>query len=819
MAHAQRLTEQVKTMSVRIKQLENALAHAQNEGSLALPAFGDDSLSQDSLQDSEPGKVKYECDMDSVSKSLGSLAIDGEGKAQYYGETAGAEFLQNLMPEVETNDSSTIQEPKYLGLPYEILELVHAFPLGLRDRAHMIADFVEYIPFRERANELADLYYCNAAWLFDPVPRGDFEHAILEPLYSSTNGVISLINFEPHRLSVFFMILSIGALFDSHPSARTIAEQYHAFACATFSLESVVGGATCASVQAILMMSHFLFLTDRSGSERRWLLNGLCTKVIHMIGLQRDSAGWNLSEEEVQRRRSIFWDFFTWECWSCVLHGRPPTLNLAHSDCRFPRDLDPFLLPSGNLELGFHAWKFRYSAVCLSISVQLAFSVHRASYASLMELDKRIRSFPLPAHLLSPVHESGGRDWDVDPSCAMQQFFPVCERESNLIYIHRCWFAEALRDSPDPFQHEYGQSVAAVYRSANILINGLKSLVNAHPRVASRVWFFWSSFYTSSILLGAIVIKSPGCKLARSALALLDQSVAVYEEGSRPCRPAATVPMLEKLRSRAHHTYSAYCATVTGRPGTLLSINLPDDIHDLSAFGGTKGAVINKSPSNSPHGSSAPSPDSTLSGDIPANSAHSQHSSHSPHSLSCHSPLAYSSDGSSPSHQPDTQAIAQISYGSTPSSGSVVPEEVQQSQQFGLSYSAAQDATPTQSVPDFRPPSLFISREQTLLPLENRFATPTESTQFPPSQNDGQQQQQTPLSMSLPTEELLDFNFEALGLPQISQPPMQYSQFPQLQQFQDIVMDEDEGTSTRTPQIPQDDVWWKFVDDLGIQRI
>ena len=118
----------------------------------------------------------------------------------------------------------------------------------------------------------------------DPCPRGDFERSILEPLYTSANGAISLISFEPHRLSVFFMILAIGALFDSHPSARTIAEQYHAFACATFSLESVVSGATCASVQAILMMTHFLFLTDRSGNERRWLLTGLCTKVVHMVG-------------------------------------------------------------------------------------------------------------------------------------------------------------------------------------------------------------------------------------------------------------------------------------------------------------------------------------------------------------------------------------------------------------------------------------------------------------------------------------------------------------------------------------------------------
>jgi hypothetical protein len=87
MAHAQRLTEQVKAMSIRIKQLETALAHAQN-GSLR-----DDSDSQRLLQDREPTDLEYEGDMDGVSKNLGSLAIDGEGKTQYYGETAGAEVL------------------------------------------------------------------------------------------------------------------------------------------------------------------------------------------------------------------------------------------------------------------------------------------------------------------------------------------------------------------------------------------------------------------------------------------------------------------------------------------------------------------------------------------------------------------------------------------------------------------------------------------------------------------------------------------------------------------------------------------------------
>ncbi|SRR6266851_4823273 len=91
MAHAQRLSEQVKTMSARIKQLEAALEDAQI-GPLPLVAIGDElAVPQCSLSDGELIDVKYEGDLDNVSQSLGSLAIDGEGKAQYYGETAGAE--------------------------------------------------------------------------------------------------------------------------------------------------------------------------------------------------------------------------------------------------------------------------------------------------------------------------------------------------------------------------------------------------------------------------------------------------------------------------------------------------------------------------------------------------------------------------------------------------------------------------------------------------------------------------------------------------------------------------------------------------------
>jgi hypothetical protein len=99
MAHAERLTAQVKTMSARIKELEATLANAQKA---SLPS-GNEPVSQleGSFQDSELTGDKYERDLDSVSKNLGSLAIDGEGKAQYYGVTAGAEvrpFSLDLSP-------------------------------------------------------------------------------------------------------------------------------------------------------------------------------------------------------------------------------------------------------------------------------------------------------------------------------------------------------------------------------------------------------------------------------------------------------------------------------------------------------------------------------------------------------------------------------------------------------------------------------------------------------------------------------------------------------------------------------------------------
>lgn len=36
---------------------------------------------------------------------------------------------------------------------------------------------------------------------------------------------------------------------------------------------------------------------------------------------ERDSVSWNLEEDEIQRRRNIFWEFHFWDCWAVSAIG------------------------------------------------------------------------------------------------------------------------------------------------------------------------------------------------------------------------------------------------------------------------------------------------------------------------------------------------------------------------------------------------------------------------------------------------------------------------------------------------------------------
>ncbi|KIJ65704.1 hypothetical protein HYDPIDRAFT_110852 [Hydnomerulius pinastri MD-312] len=609
MAHAERLTEQVKSMTDRIKELEQALDESQKGSGTSGPhPLLQQSSSAETTQLPDLQTI-FDNEMHEVTDAIGSLSIGLDGQAKYHGESAGSEYLQELLPPTDV-PRRVATDPKYLGLPFEIVDLCNAYPFGQRESVCTKHAFLPFIPTRERALHLADLYYCNVAWMYDPIVRNDFLTTIIDPLYGHT-GIANVDRIHSHRLSVFFILLASGVFYDNIPSASIIAEQYQALSRAALSLDSILDEATCATVQAIFMTIRYIYQSDRTNNEGRWLLMGVCARVAQIIGLQRDSAGWNLGEDEIQRRRVLFWEIYTFDAWTSVVNGRPPALSISHTDCRFPVDLDALVKPSGSVETGWHVWKFRYSASCLSISVQHVFSTRIPCYSALLELDRKIRKFAVPPHLQCPIEASEvGRAWSSECPRAMQQYCALCERESNLLYIHRSYFAQAIREAPNnPLQHKYAPSVLATYRSACRLISSLKGLYGVHPVATSQQWFFWSGVFSSCIVLGALIVETPRCPLAQNAMQELDQAMLLYERGSEPCRPPATLPVLQKLRSRAvsaltgRQMGATYC-DASGSPSA------PDELEVLK---GSRTVITKTSPSSSPSSSGSAHAYQTLS--------------------------------------------------------------------------------------------------------------------------------------------------------------------------------------------------------------
>jgi hypothetical protein len=191
------------------------------------------------------------------------------------------------------------REPANLGLNLEIIELVNSFPFGLRNSPYTKHIFLPFVPTREVALALTDRYFKNVAWMwvafllivppilmssfrYDPIVRHDFMNNIISPIYGST-GTASVDTIHSHRLSVFFILLASGCTYDAHHSATLSAERYYALSRAALALDSILQEATCATVQALFMMVRYIYISDCTGYENRWLLFGICTRVAQMV--------------------------------------------------------------------------------------------------------------------------------------------------------------------------------------------------------------------------------------------------------------------------------------------------------------------------------------------------------------------------------------------------------------------------------------------------------------------------------------------------------------------------------------------------------
>jgi hypothetical protein len=615
LASTTELHEKISELSNRVRELEDGLRVSHTQLSTdPHPLLTEELLRIKAPLQREPSGApasapKEEEPNPDVVDAFGSLSISISGRGKYFGSTANSwYFLQNEFPEDEDEETERMASLQNV-LPAEVLARSSTFPIAPANLPNFevenlqLQNLIWYLPPADKAVELKQIYYQHAAWMYNPISPEAFMEQVYSPFYDSNANVTD----DPllsHRLSLLFIVFAIGSLVDTRiPAYNLEAEKYHQLARAALFRNGLFDEPSNHVVQALYLMSVYLFLADRHGrgSGTRWAVLGMAVKVAQSIGLHRDSGRWKIDPIETQRRRELFWELYTCDSWQCMTFARPPSFALAHIDCKMPHSTDT------SDEQSFHAWKHRFSSECLSVLHDQAFGAKNPTYTTVLQLDRKLRAFPVPPVLqVAGFGNSEPREGGFPETVmlTMQRHIVLAIRETNLLYLHRSFFARAVSDHPkDPLGSPYGTSVIAAYRSAGSLVALMRNLHAQLRELSERVWFLWTHMFSCAIVLGSIVTRCPSMSLAPSALVQLDSACELFSKAAHGFGAQKVLTIMLKLQERARNSLSEHrkgLSSPPGRNGLTPNPVTPVEDDELATYGGKTRLVAKKEPTSPP---------------------------------------------------------------------------------------------------------------------------------------------------------------------------------------------------------------------------
>lgn len=637
LADTEKLHQKIAQMSDRIRQLEDALSISQTSPGEQHPLLHRNLLDIKSIIDlhaaideETAGKSKHEVDDNSqYIESFGTLAIRDDGAATFYGPSAGSESLLIGESAVSsTHDFSPGNRTQHTEhLSPSVKHLSKSFPLApvFNDEVDLNYLIQNHLPPWHRARHLSELYLQQAPWFFGAVTKRQLMEENLPLWYTEASDLIHLgsvapsvasgndaLSKGPHELALMFVIFCFGALTDHRlPPApdNEEADMYFKLTRAALNLEPVLDRPpSVATIQTLALLAIYQGLCSGENSiESTWGIFGLATKLAQSIGLHRDCARWQLPPQEVQKRRALFWELFITDGWQSLATGRLATFYLPFVDCELPNDPDSTVDEDGTVVPSFPAWKARFGFHCISAIIQHVQTAKVPKYSVVIELDRTIRDMELPKYAQRPPRQGA------ELGEAMKHYMPRNYRHLTLLYIHRCFFAEAVSNNPtDPMSSPFAPSFLAGYRSACELINGLRTQFDLFPAQIARFWVLWTHAFSSSVLLSSVVTHASGSgsrsKITTAALTELRRAVSLFKEASVfGGRAGQFLPILERLLQKAEQAYSTATPTVTRRD--IFSNTGPTKSKDeLSIFSGQINKVATKAPVPSSSGRTSHSP-------------------------------------------------------------------------------------------------------------------------------------------------------------------------------------------------------------------
>lgn len=163
-----------------------------------------------------------------------------------------------------------------------------------------------------------------------------------------------------------------------------------------------------------------------------------------------------------------------------------------------------------------YSWMWRYTKLVAGI-MSTAFGAKTPSYSTVIDLDRKIRDFPIPSILSGRCGQV--EDTDLGRSVDVQRYLVMASKEigtftcrtSNfakrthctitvILHLHRPYFAQALSELPhDLLKHRFGPSLMATYRSSWRLIEALRDLYRRVPFILGRIPLPWSYSISAAV--------------------------------------------------------------------------------------------------------------------------------------------------------------------------------------------------------------------------------------------------------------------------------------------------------------------------------
>ncbi|KIJ93761.1 hypothetical protein K443DRAFT_643750 [Laccaria amethystina LaAM-08-1] len=568
----------IESQSSRIRELENALRAGVSDGPHPLlrtdvlhtlsqsrsaassssssahrpPSSGQSSTSSAINQTPHVREIKAE-EEGNVIDAFGTLTIGQNGEASFLGKTARSEYLirapakqERPVPIHFPRLSKRMMEASSLSSPMSsnFYDSHDQDMSSEEDIANLEKDIVKLLPPLSEAFHLCEVYLENGKHMYTAIPRTELFDEILTVVYRTE----SFATFQSHHaLALLFIIFAIATHFDPNTPPYSIeAQEYYHLSRTSLSLSPPVRETTLASIQAVIHMAQFLDFSDweSGGSDSAWMHIGHAVRLGYGVCFYLNGTRWKLRDEVIQRRSRVFWQLFVLDTCSSFCFGRPPGISPSYIDCSLPKE--------ATTELTFHTWNYQYTTLLQSV-MATTLGPRQLPYATVLELDKQIRDFPVPAVWRMSTQD----EIEIPPQpqhIHIQRWLILASKESTILNLHRAYFAQTLHESPTELQrHRYVPSVLAIYRSAWRLIRGLRMTWASVPHLLTRVNLPWSQALSAAIVLCLLATKSPTSQLAALALEEMDLVVTLFQAASGTCRSAANLlTPLQSLRRKAY---------------------------------------------------------------------------------------------------------------------------------------------------------------------------------------------------------------------------------------------------------------------------